>query len=144
MPLRMGLGLVGRLAVHAWGCLLRSWLVVHAVCRPCVRPTHPLCLQALRALRSAQATLEGLPAELLGRVNQSGRWSFKQMLQQQEGERVSSPPAAGGTNGGASRRLPASGGAQQQQQLSAAQKAAMSAVSLLSGGIAAHRSPTPR
>ena len=100
--------------------------------------------QALRALRAAQATLEGLPAELLGRVNQSGRWSFKQMLAEVPGGGGDgrSPPKADLGNGPGSfnRRLP--GGAasqQQQQQLSAAQKAAMSAVSLLSGGIAAHR-----
>lgn len=34
-------------------------------------------LQALRALRQALATLEGLPSELVGRVNASGKWSFK-------------------------------------------------------------------
>lgn len=42
-----------------------------------------------------------------------------------------------GVPGGFNRRLPAA--AATQQQLSAAQKAAMQAVSLLSGGIAAHR-----
>lgn len=97
--------------------------------------------QALRALRAAQATLEGLPAELLGRVNQSGRWSFKQMLADMPGGGGDgrSPPKAdlNGVPGGFSRRLPAA--AATQQQLSAAQKAAMQAVSLLSGGIAAHR-----
>lgn len=111
----------------------------------CNRRCCALAVQALRALRSAQTTLEGLPAELLGRVNQSGRWSFKQMLQAAE----SSPEQArggyqqGAANGGVPmRRLPVAPAAAQQahqQQLTAAQKAAMSAVSLLSGGIAAHR-----
>ncbi|KAL4459064.1 hypothetical protein ABPG75_013929 [Micractinium tetrahymenae] len=104
------------------------------------------CQEALRALRSAQVTLEGLPAELLGRVNQSGRWSFKQMLEAASPER--SPDAHLRANGRPRSMLPGGGGppqgaagaAQQQQQLSAAQKAAMSAVSLLAGGgIAAHR-----
>ncbi|PRW60097.1 dynamin-related 3B-like isoform A [Chlorella sorokiniana] len=99
------------------------------------------CQEALRALRAAQATLEGLPAELLGRVNQSGRWSFKQMLADMPGGGGDgrSPPKAdlNGVPGGFNRRLPAA--AATQQQLSAAQKAAMQAVSLLSGGIAAHR-----
>ena len=102
----------------------------------------PYLTQALRALRAAQATLEGLPAELLGRVNQSGRWSFKQMLADMPGGGGDgrSPPKAdlNGVPGGFNRRLPAA--AATQQQLSAAQKAAMQAVSLLSGGIAAHRS----
>lgn len=38
------------------------------------------CQEGLRALRQALATLEGIPAELVGRVNASGKWSFKQML----------------------------------------------------------------
>lgn len=98
------------------------------------------CQEALRALRAAQATLEGLPAELLGRVNQSGRWSFKQMLADMPGGGDGRSPTKAelnGVPGGFNRRLPAA--AATQQQLSAAQKAAMQAVSLLSGGIAAHR-----
>jgi hypothetical protein len=116
------------------------------LCRSCpwqlnCPPRLPPSPQALRALRAAQATLEGLPAELLGRVNQSGRWSFKQMLADMPGGGGDgrSPPKAdlNGVPGGFNRRLPAA--AATQQQLSAAQKAAMQAVSLLSGGIAAHR-----
>ena len=46
-------------------------------------PCPPAPPQSLRVLRSALATLESLPAELLGRVNASGRWSgFREMLQQ--------------------------------------------------------------
>lgn len=112
------------------------------------------CQEALRALRSAQSTLEGLPAELLGRVNQSGRWSFKQVLEAASPDRSSDHLTRGGS--GANGRAAAAARAavpvlgagamqqvqaqQAQQQLSAAQKAAMSAVTLLSGGgIAAHR-----
>ncbi|KFM27720.1 Dynamin-1-like protein [Auxenochlorella protothecoides] len=38
------------------------------------------CLSALRALRAALVTLEGLPGEMAGRAAASGRWSFKAML----------------------------------------------------------------
>lgn len=108
------------------------------------------CQEALRALRAAQGTLEGLPAELLGRVNQSGRWSFKQVLQEAERspDRLAAANGPGAVAPGSYGRrmaVPAISGPQALQgpPLSAAQKAAMSAVSLLSGGIAAHRS-SPR
>ncbi len=99
-------------------------------------------MQALRALRSAQGTLEGLPAELLGRVNQSGRWSFKQMLEAASPERSPDAHLRGG--GAAANGRPRSASLQQAAALppplSAAQKAAMSAVSMVAGsGIAAHR-----
>ncbi|KAI3436285.1 hypothetical protein D9Q98_002338 [Chlorella vulgaris] len=91
------------------------------------------CQEALRALRAAQATLEGLPAELLGRVNQSGRWSFKTMLQDVERspDRAGAERAGAANGGTSSRRAPS---VAQQHALSAAQKASLGAVSLLSGG----------
>eukprot|EP00887_Chlorella_sp_A99_P006729 scaffold3.g6729.t1 len=108
------------------------------------------CQEALRALRSGLATLEGLPAELLGRVNASGKWSFRQMLEAEERAAAAGARAGGGPlalpgplgtgmangDGGGSGR----GGAA--QQLSASTKAAtaaMSAVTLLGGGIPAFK-----
>jgi hypothetical protein len=46
----------------------------------CFSTNPSLVVQGLRALRQALATLEGLPGELVGRVNASGKWSFKHML----------------------------------------------------------------
>ena len=43
-------------------------------------------MQNLRALRQALATLEGLPSELVGRVNASGKWNFRQMMSPDKGQ----------------------------------------------------------
>lgn len=67
------------------------------------------CLSALRALRAALVTLEGLPGEMAGRAAASGRWSFKAMLAEvdaAEGRGSPSPSRLGGragTPGGAAR-----------------------------------------
>ncbi|GAB4823382.1 hypothetical protein N2152v2_010428 [Parachlorella kessleri] len=44
------------------------------------------CQENLRALRQALATLEGLPSELVGRVNASGKWNFRQMMSPDKGQ----------------------------------------------------------
>lgn len=113
----------------------------HNIPRP--TPTLP-SVQALRALKAAQGTLEGLPTELLGRVNQSGRWSFKQMLEAASPERSPEGRAGSARARAAAAAAPGSGGGATQSQLSAAQKATLSAMALLNsagaaGSIAAHR-----
>jgi dynamin 1-like protein len=122
------------------------------------------CLEALRTLRAALKTLEGLPGELAGRVGASGaRFSFKQMLRAVDdgAEGAGSRPPSRPPSRPASRHASPSRGPRLPRdarrdadaaaaQLSAAQKAALSAVTLLSGGgggggragdIAAYRTP---
>ena len=74
---------------------------------PTLAPTLPalLCLppQALRALRQALATLEGLPAELVGRVNASGKWSFKALYSP---DKALGPAGAGAFGDGSPTKAP--------------------------------------